>query len=158
MSVCATVECLCIDLCVTQIPVLWPSQSRLLSSSPSRHVWPRITYTSSPRISAMSSPHMGVYSARIARWWSSAGVVVSRPRGPPWPSPHHARVPAIVITPHHCNYHATPCLLTIGTTTLPLPLVIVASRAPRPLSSLCSTLVVVKLWVRCGIEKHVRSK
>ena len=59
-------------------------------------------------------------------------------QGPAMAFPHHARVPAIVITPHS-NYHATPCLLTIGTTlALPLPLVIVASRAPRPLSALCT--------------------
>ena len=49
------------------------------------------------------------------------------------------------------NYHATPCLLTIGTTP-PLPLVIVASRLHGPLSPVGS------VELRCRIEEHVRSK
>ena len=43
------------------------------------------------------SPSYGRVFGTYSR--GSAGVVVPRPRGPAWPSPDHARVPAIVITP-----------------------------------------------------------
>ena len=73
-------------------------------------------------------------------------------QGPAMAFPHHhARVPAIVITPH-CNYHARPCLLTIGTT---LPLLIVASLPPpRPLALSAVHWLLVHPVYPVGTMRH----